>query len=335
MRHTNISISGRTIAMPSVSLGTVWFGTKMDKKVGRSQLDYYLEMGGTWLDTARVYGLEIFNPENTLPHYEDSEAVVGQWLRDSGARDHVTLITKGGHRRTTLGNKSNLHESVIRQDIERSLRTLGVDFVDIYFLHSDDENIPVAEVMPVLHELVQSGKTRTLGASNWSAERIIEANAFAVANGLTPFGITQVRWSYAIPPESSINGRRDIETDASQYKIYRGLNFPIMAYSSQSKGFFIKTASNGFSPESLGRAVEFLSEENIARAKTIHRLAAEEGVAASAMAFAYLWGKETPVTAMVGCQCLEDLKVSLTDCDYIPSERVIAALEASQHTNKY
>ena len=330
MRHTEIDINGRTVAMPSITLGTTWFGTKMDKQIALSQMDYYEENGGTWIDTARVYGLEIFAHENHPANYEDSEAVVGQWLKSKrGARDKMIIITKGAHSARATGAK-RLNAKEINHDIETSLRTIGIDNVDIYFLHSDDESVPVSEVMPILHELVKSGKTRGLGASNWSVARIAEANAFARENKLTPFSISQVRWSYAIPPATAASDRPDMETDPSQYKGYLELGMPVMAYSSQSKGFFIKTDGDCFDPDAIGRCAEFLSEDNIRRARKIHLLASKEGISVSAMAFAYLWGKQIPVTAMVGCQSLEHLKASLTDCDYIPGSNVIEALEAEK-----
>ena len=330
MRYTNVDINKRTIGMPAITLGTTWFGTKIDKQIALMQMDYYAEIGGKWIDTARIYGSEAFTSEERKPHFIDSEAVVGEWLNTRGARDKMIIITKGAHRSRATGDR-RVNAKEINSDIETSLHNLGIDYVDIYFLHNDDENIPVSEIMPILDTLVKDGKTRGLGASNWSVARIIEANKFARDNGLTPFSISQVRWSYAIPPNTgSSAGRFDMETEPSQYKGYLELGIPIMAYSSQSKGFFIKTDKDCFDPGAIGRAVEFLSDENIRRARIVHRLAAEEGIAVSAMAFAYLWSKRIPVTALVGCQNLAQLITSLTDCDYYPSIRVMETLESEK-----
>ena len=76
--------------------------------------------------------------------------------------------------------------------MENSLRFLQTDYVDIYFLHRDDEDQPVEVIMPILDKLVREGKTRYIGASNWTVARINEANAFARENGMAEFSMSQI-----------------------------------------------------------------------------------------------------------------------------------------------
>lgn len=89
---------------------------------------------------------------------DSSESVIGRWLRSRGCRDKVIISTKGGHPQLDDMSSSRLDPESLRCDLNRSLDCLGSDYADIYFLHRDDERIPVSEIMPILNEFVQSGK---------------------------------------------------------------------------------------------------------------------------------------------------------------------------------
>lgn len=316
MRHIDIMLGGLPLRMPSITLGTVRFGVEIDRESAFALMDQYAAAGGTWLDTARVYGPGRLPAGQRLPHFKDSETVIGEWLRSRGIRDRVVIITKGGHRCLETEKKRVTPED-IRYDLEHSLQALGLESVDIYFLHEDDETMPVSDIMPVLHEFVKNGRARGLGASNWRVQRIEEANRYAAAHGLTPFGIGQVRWSYAVPPDDR-KEHVHMETDPLQYEGFKRLGIPVMAYSSQAKGFFMKTAELGFDPAGLGKASGFLSDENICRAERVFRISEAKGISVATAGFAYLWSREIPVTALVGCKSPEQLKSSLNGCDYLP-----------------
>lgn len=329
MRHSDIVLNGTHFQMPAITLGSGWFGTKVSRETAFSLMDYYTAQGGTWLDSARVYGPSILKPGERLPHFVDSEGIIGEWLRNRKMRNRVTIISKGAHYSMDTGEKRISAEN-IRMDAEKSLRTLGVDCIDLYFLHNDDERVPVSEIMPVLHTLYTSGKVRAIGASNWNVQRIQEANTFAMENNLTPFSVSQVRWSYVVPINIPLEGNYNLETDPVQYTWYLEQQMPIMAFSSQARGFFIKTARLGFDPQAIGRAAAFLSDGNCRRSEALKQLAEEEHINIPAMTFAYLWGKETPVTALVGCQTLDDLKDTMRDHNYLPPHHVTEALEAAR-----
>lgn len=322
-------MAGSKFSMPALTMGTVFYGTKVNRQTAFSLMDRYVEKGGNWLDTARVYGVGLFPPEERKPEFKDSEETVGAWLRERKNRDKITLVTKGAHWNLETKEK-RVCAQAIQDDIATSLKNLGTETIDIYFLHNDDEAVPVEEIMPTLHQLVTQGKVRVLGASNWRAERIQQANVFAHANGLTPFEISQVKWSYALPADLSTAPAIDMERDANQYNAYRNMQMPIMAYSSQAGGFFEKGAKNGFTPEGLGKAASFFSPENLKRAEAVMRICREKGISPSAAAFSYLWSREIPVTALIGCSSMEHLESSMKDCDFAPDEEVIRVLEEAR-----
>lgn len=328
MRLTPVLLGGHEFSMPAITLGSVHFGTKISKETAFSLMDYYAEQGGNWLDTARVYCVELIPAEERRPFYRDSEEIIGAWVRERKCRDKVTIITKGAHWSLQTGQK-RVSTQAIRHDIELSLRKLEMDSTDIYFLHNDDETVSVEEIMPVMHEIVKSGKALVIGASNWRIQRIMEANAFAEKNSLTPFSISQVKWSYAVPTPAYPKPSIDMESDDSQYEGYCAARMPIMAYSSQARAFFIKAAQS-LEPQTLGSAAGFLCEENIRRAEAVMRLQEETGLSVSSASLAYLWSRKVPVTALVGCATLEQLRSSMEDCAYIPDDHAAKLLDAAR-----
>ena len=127
-------------------------------------LDDFFERGGTCFDTAYMYGAG------------RSEELLGAWVASRGIRDQVVILDKGGH------TPHCDPESVTRQ-LEVSLGRLGTDHVDIYMLHRDNPAIPAGEFVDVLNEHHDAGRITVFGVSNWSLERVREANAWAAAHG--------------------------------------------------------------------------------------------------------------------------------------------------------
>ncbi len=142
-------------------------------------LDEAFKAGMTAFDTAENYGL--------------SEVGLGNWMASRKNRDSVTVITKGchpyGHPRVTPED--------LRHDFDQSLQRLRTDHVDVYMLHRDDPARPVGPIMEALNEYVREGKTLRIGASNWTLERLIEANAYAQEHGLEPFSVISPNYSLA------------------------------------------------------------------------------------------------------------------------------------------
>ena len=321
MRYSEIKGSKHVFQMPSITLGSVFFGTKVPENTAFSILDAYYEKGGNWLDTARVYGTELISEEERKLDFSDSEEVIGRWIKSRNIRDKITLVTKGAHGSLKTGEK-RVNPDGIYEDMETSLQKLGLDSVDIYFLHKDDPTVSVKEIMPAMHALIQSGKTKEIGCSNWTLERFTKANEFAVENGLTPFSISQVKWSYAVPFSKISNGDVDMGQTPEEYERYREMNMPVMAYSSQARGFFLKAARANPDEKSMGKAAVFLSEQNKKRAEIVKKIAETEKISISAAAFSYLWSKEIPVTALIGPSSVAHLLDSMEDCDYVPTETV-------------
>ena len=134
-------------------------------------LDAVVEMGGNTFDTAHVYG------------GGSCERTIGRWMASRGNRDQVVILGKGAHHSR---DRKRVTPFDITADIHDSLARFEVEDIDLYLLHRDDPSLQVGPIVEVLNEHKEAGHIHAFGGSNWSHQRIEEANADAEANGLTP-----------------------------------------------------------------------------------------------------------------------------------------------------
>ncbi len=184
MRYRSLGNSGLMVSV--TGLGCNNFGRRLDLDATRSVVDAALEAGVTLLDTADMYG-----------GGGGSEEMLGEVL--AGRRDEVVLASKFGHQDfdmgygTAAGAKGG--RAYIRRAVERSLRRLRTDYLDLYQLHTPDPVTPVEETLAALTELVAEGKVRYIGHSNFSGWQIADADHLARQAGTAPFVSAQNHWS--------------------------------------------------------------------------------------------------------------------------------------------
>lgn len=272
---------GRKVS--AIALGTAHFGAKMPEETAFEVMDAFLRLGGNVLDTARVYG----DFDRGIPGI--SEKTIGKWLASRKIRDDVILSTKGAHPPWGEFLTPRLDRASIESDMEASLEALGVPGVELYFLHRDDVGRPVADILETLNGLVEKGKARLLGASNWSAARIEEANAYAAAHGLQGFSVNQPQWSLAY--QHHVADATLVQMDKGMYDMHRRTGLPCMPYSSQAQGFFSKLYERGEEglPEALRR--DFSSPENTRRFEAVLKIREATGLSVGAIALSYLTGQ--------------------------------------------
>ena len=146
--------------MNRIVLGTAKLGLE-GRDSAFEMLDAYVELGGTHIDTAHIYSDWIPGERGR------SETVLGEWLKARGNRDSLTITTKGAHPPRDNLTAGRSDRASIRNDCEESLQRLGVEQVDLYYLHRDQPSRPVAEMVATLEELRQEGKVKAYGGSNW------------------------------------------------------------------------------------------------------------------------------------------------------------------------
>ena|SRR5690554_4218504 len=180
MKKRKLGRSGPGIA-PVVFGGNV-FGWTADEATSYRLLDRFVERGFNAIDTADVYsswGPGLAGGE--------SETVIGNWLAKRGRRDDIVLMTKVGKWEPRKG----LSAGNIAAAVDDSLRRLRTDCIDVYFAHMDDVGVPLEESLGAFGRLVEAGKVRTLGASNYGADRLREALAISRARDLPRYEVIQ------------------------------------------------------------------------------------------------------------------------------------------------
>ncbi len=278
------------VEISDVTLGT---GGNISSDELMRLLDCYYELGGRTIDTARMY--------DQLG--EKSEFVIGRWLRLSGVRDSVTIVTKGGFPR------ERMTESDLNEDIERSLDALGT-VPDLYLLHRDNPDVPVGEFADIADGFVQSGYTHLWGVSNWDTERIISACNYANINGKSSPSLSQIQWSLAETTGERAGDSTLVCMNDSRRAYYCETDMPIMAFASQAKGFFSKYADGlPFSDKVNAR---FVSERNLMRAERVKALSDALCVSAAAVALGYIISSGLNSACVVGCRTESQLRDSMT-----------------------
>jgi aryl-alcohol dehydrogenase-like predicted oxidoreductase len=261
------------------------------------------------LDAAREVGITAFD---TARHYgQGNEATVGRWVGERGLRDDVVIIGKGAHH---IPERKRVTPEDIAADLEESLRQFGFDAIDLYLLHRDDPDVPVGPIVEALNEHLRAGKIRAFGGSNWSHERIAEANAYAQSHGLVPFVASSPHFSLAVQVEAPWEGCISIGgPDAAEARNwYIDNQMAVFAWSSLAGGFL----SGGFDRDHDGALPEEVAErarrsygtdanyERLDRART---LAAELGLTVPQIALAYALSQPLNLFAIAGGESKDEV----------------------------
>lgn len=213
---------GRTeVQVAPLCFGGNVFGWTVDEEASFKVLDAYVEAGGNFIDTADVYSAWV--PGN---RGGESETILGKWMRERHNRHQIVLATKVGSL-PSKGRSPDLSREHILWAVEHSLRRLQTDYIDLYFAHRDDEETPLGETLSVFAELVQAGKVRVLGASNYTAARMREALQISQANGYPRYEVQQPRYN--------LISRSDYEGELQELCVKEEIS--VVPYSSLASGF--------------------------------------------------------------------------------------------------
>lgn len=302
MRYRHFAPLGRDLSV--LVLGTTLYRTAGDA-TSTELLDAWLGLGGNVVDCAREYG--------------ESERVLGRWLRESGRRDDMVLLTKGGH---ADAERARVTPADISADLLESLDILGVGSIDIYMLHRDDPLQPVGPLVEVLNEHRRNGRIGAFGGSNWSTQRLDEANEYARAHGLEPFSCSSPGLSLAQQSEPPWPGCVAAD-DARSRAWYERTGMAVFAWSSQAAGFFA-----GVDRPEVVRV--YRSEGNLERWRRATELGARMGRSASEVALAWVVAQPFPTHAIIGPRTVEELlrSVAALEIELTPEERRWLNLEA-------
>lgn len=269
-------------------MGTDYF-TPDIMEIVTEMMDRYLDLGGNILDTAFIYA------------GGKSEEAIGIWLEESKRRDDIILLTKGGHPNR---DGSRINQRDIKEELEISLERLKTNYVEMYALHRDDVNVPVGEIIEILNEHVEAGRIGSFGGSNWTHERLNEANDYAKRNGLQGFSFSSPNLSLAKAQEPYWADCISLDDQALAW--HEQSQLPVLSWSSQARGFFTgRFTKEDRSNEQLVRV--FYNDANWERYRRAEQLAKEKGVETIQISLAYVLNQSFPTGAIIGPQNVEEL----------------------------
>ncbi len=292
LRH--LGASGLEIA-PLVLGGNV-FGWTADKAASFRILDRFAERGGVMIDTADVYSAWVSGHQGG-----ESETVIGEWLRSSGKRDQVLIATKVGMLPGEGGEK--LAPARIAAAADASLQRLGIETIDLYFAHQDDESVPQEEVLAAFGKLLDAGKIRALGASNFHAMRLKSALDLAAKEGLPHFRVLE--------PEYNLVSRRKFEGELQDLCINHNLG--VIPYYGLASGFLTgKYRSEADLSKSIrgGGMAKLLAGKGGAVLAVMDAVAAETGASLAQIALAWLAAQDgvtAPIASATSIEQLDEL----------------------------
>jgi aryl-alcohol dehydrogenase-like predicted oxidoreductase len=262
------------LAVTPLALGGNVFGWTADEPTSFAVLDAFVGLGGNAIDTADGYSYWVPGHRGG-----ESETVIGRWLQRRGRRDDVIIATKVGW----WEKRKGLRRDNIIEGCEDSLRRLGVDTIDLYWLHRDDEQTPPAEYLGALDTLVRSGKVRAVGASNFGVPRFSGALEESKHKNLVRFVAQQ-------PEYSLLN--RGIEQELMPLCAREDVG--IMPYFPLASGFLTgKYRSTADKTKSVrgGGAVKHLDGKGKAVLASLDAVAARNGATCAQVALAWIMAK--------------------------------------------
>jgi len=275
-----------------IILGTDFFAPAIQAQVNEF-LNSFISLGGSMIDTAENYGSGL------------SETAIGNWLKEFDARGSIRILTKGAH---PYDGRSRLLADDLKYDLEGSLARLQTDTIDYYALHRDDPNVPASGIINTLNHYIKAGNIVKIGASNWSLERIEEANRYAKENGLEGFSFSSINISLARTNKPRWPGA--VSVNDSIHAWHTATQLPVFSWSSLAGGFM----SGIYKPDVITNeeiAEVFYNKDNWEKLKRAKELAELHQCHVSQIALAYVLHQPFPTGAIVAAHRLEELLVNM------------------------
>ena len=283
------AIPGLAKPASPVALGFEFFN---DLESARPLLDAFVAAGGNLFDTAHIYGAG------------RTEIQLGGWLAGNGMREACVVIGKGAH-------TPDCRPEAIGWQLTGSLQRMKTDYVDVYFLHRDDPDVPVGEFVDAMDAEVQAGRIRgPFGGSNWTMERMDAAIDYARKNGKQVPSVLSNNFALAEMLVPIWPGCVS-SSDATWRHWLTERQVTNFAWSSQARGFFTERAGRDKADdEAFVRT--WYSDENFARRDRAAALAAKRGCSPIHIALAYVLAQPFPSIPLIGPRNLEELADSLS-----------------------
>lgn len=291
-----IEIENTRSAISQLVMGSDYFHPDNIERVSEI-LDSYVAIGGNTIDTAYIYV------------GGNSEKAIGMWVEERKNRGDVRILTKGAHHNA---DGPRVNPEAIYEELMVSLERLRTDYVDLYALHRDNPAVEVGPIIEALNEHVEAGRIHSFGVSNWTHQRLQEANEYASSHGLRGFSFNSPNLSLAKAIEPY--WKDCISADKETLAWHTQTQLPLLAWSSQARGFFTgRYTPEDRSNEDLVRV--FYNNDNWERYRRAESMAKEKGVTTIEIALAYVLNQRFPTCAIIGPQNEQEMLSCRTGAD--------------------
>ena len=320
MRQFALGRSGPQVS--ALSLGCLNFGTNTSKEVSYQLLEQYLEAGGSFLDTSNNYAF--WNGDGVGGQ---SETLLGQWMKEKGNRQELFLATKTGANPTIAGggfsDKEGLSRAAIHKAVDESLERLQTDYIDLYYAHIDDMDVPLEETLEAFNELVQAGKVRHIGCSNHYTWRLEEARSISHTHGWASYQCIQQRHSY-LRPRAGADFDVQISTSEEMLK-YLELHpdVALLAYSPLLNGAYTR--------EDRPVPVQYAGPDAEARIQVLGQIAEETGATRNQIVLAWMLQSTPSALPVIAASTPEQLKENLQALDVTLTQQQLQRLHQATY----
>lgn len=283
------------------------FGTAMPPFMmggnGNDLLDAMYDLGVNTFDMAR--------------NYMASELSVGRWLEERDMREKGVLLSKCGH--PSMFGRKRINEAEMRKDFRKSSGYLHTDYLDIYLLHRDDPEVDAGEIVEIFNAMHSEGKIGAFGGSNWTHERIEQANEYAYKHNLIPFTVSSPNFGLADQIDDPWGGGCVTISGPANEKArdwYRQNQMPVIAYSSLGRGMFSGKVKSSES-EKTGKILDatavkgYVCPENFERLRRCEELAERKGVSVPQIAMAWIFKQKLNTFAVVSTSSQERMQENI------------------------
>lgn len=290
------SLGSSEVLVPPFVFGGNVFGWGVDEQQAFKLLDLLLEKGVDTIDTADIYSYWAGGSGG------ESETIIGEWMRARGNREQVIIHTKGGAP-DAPGEfaHADLSAAYLTKAVEGSLRRLGTDYIDLYYVHFDDNKTPPEETLGAFQKLIEQGKIRAIGASNYGPERLRQSLAVADENNLPRYACLQTHYN--------LYERSEYETELEELCLSEGLG--VLSYYSLASGFLSgKYRSEADLDKSAARgssAAQYLNPRGLRILNALDEVADKYGATQAQIALAWIMARPGFTAAIASSTKIEQL----------------------------
>ena len=314
----NYRYLGRTgLQVSTICLGTMQFGWSTDEDTAHEIMSEAVERGCNFIDTADVYSRWADDNPGGV-----AEQIIGNWLKKSNVRrQDVIIATKVRGQMSDDVNDQGLSRHHIMNGVEESLRRLQTDYIDLYQTHYFDENVPLEETMRAFNDLVQSGKVRYVGCSNYPAWRLARALWASDANGYVRYDSLQ--------PHYNLVHRAEFERELQPLCLNQGVG--VIPYSPLAGGFLTGKYRRGQDlPESEradGIQERYMNDRGFNAVDRLEEIGAGHDATIAQTAIAWVLANPAVDSAIIGANSVEQLADTIKGAEIQLSDEEKKALD--------